>query len=59
MRETPRARLVAYGVAVLATGLSVLLRLPLVPVTESSRAKIQKVLSELGMLETNHAAATR
>src|SRR5438552_2733735 len=34
-------------------------RLPLVPVTESSRAKIQKVLSELGMLETNHAAATR
>src|SRR3954469_4994909 len=32
MRETPRARLMAYGVAVLATGLSVLLRLPLVPV---------------------------
>src|SRR5437762_7488659 len=32
MRETPRARLVAYGVAVLATGLSVLLRLPLVTV---------------------------
>src|SRR5438874_504364 len=32
-------------------------RLPLVPITESSRAKIRKVLSELGMLETNHAAA--
>src|SRR5947209_634097 len=28
-------------------------RLPLVPITESSRAKIRKVLSELGMLETN------
>ena len=31
MRESPRARLVAYGVAVLATGGSLLLRLPLVP----------------------------
>jgi PAS domain S-box-containing protein len=31
MRETPRARLVAYGVPVLATGLSLLIRLPLVP----------------------------
>src|SRR3954447_5123386 len=31
MRETPRARLVAYGVAVLATGVSLLIRLPLVP----------------------------
>src|SRR5258707_6159603 len=32
-------------------------RLPLVPITEGSRAKIRKVLSELGMLETTHAAA--
>src|SRR3989440_1781240 len=32
-------------------------RLPPVPITESSRAKIRTVLSELGMLETNHAAA--
>jgi PAS domain S-box-containing protein len=31
MPETPRGRLLAYGVAVLATGLSLLIRLPLVP----------------------------
>jgi K+-sensing histidine kinase KdpD len=35
MRETPRARLVAYGVAVLVTGLSLLLRWSLLPVTGS------------------------
>src|SRR5436305_9571464 len=32
-------------------------RLPLVPITEKSRARIREALSELGMLETNHAAA--
>ena len=31
MRETSRARLIAYGVAVLATGTSLLLRSPLAP----------------------------
>src|SRR6202030_3766870 len=32
MHESPRARLVAYGVAVLAAGVSILLRWPLWPV---------------------------
>jgi len=32
-------------------------RLPLVPITEKSRARIREVLSELGVLETTHAAA--
>jgi 4-hydroxy-tetrahydrodipicolinate synthase len=32
-------------------------RLPLVPVTEKSRARLREVLSELGMLETSHATA--
>src|SRR5262245_23670947 len=36
MHETPRARLVAYGVAFLATGVSLLLRWPLWPVLEHS-----------------------
>jgi PAS domain S-box-containing protein len=31
MRDTPRGRMIAYGVAVLATGVSLLIRLPLVP----------------------------
>jgi PAS domain S-box-containing protein len=34
MRDTPRARLVAYGMAVLATGLSLLFRLSLLPVVD-------------------------
>jgi 4-hydroxy-tetrahydrodipicolinate synthase len=32
-------------------------RLPLVPITEKSRTKIREVLTELGVLETTHAAA--
>jgi 4-hydroxy-tetrahydrodipicolinate synthase len=32
-------------------------RLPLVPVTESSRAKIRRVLADLGVMETSHATA--
>ena len=36
MHETSPARLVAYGVAVLATGFSLLVRLPLVPVLGSN-----------------------
>jgi 4-hydroxy-tetrahydrodipicolinate synthase len=32
-------------------------RLPLVPITEKSRAKIREVISELGVLETTHAVA--
>src|SRR5438105_2675235 len=36
MRETPRARLVAYGVAVLATALLLLVRWPLWPVLEDA-----------------------
>ena len=34
------------------------LRLPLVPVTEKSRARVREVLTELGLLkETTHVAA--
>jgi two-component system, sensor histidine kinase and response regulator len=36
MNETPRTRLVAYGVAVLATAVSILVRWPLWPVLENS-----------------------
>src|ERR1043166_6955409 len=32
-------------------------RLPLVPITEKSRARVREVLSELGVLETSHATA--
>jgi 4-hydroxy-tetrahydrodipicolinate synthase len=32
-------------------------RLPLVPITEKSRARVREVLSDLGMLETSHATA--
>ena len=35
MHETPRARLVAYGVAVLATAISLLVRWPLWPVLDN------------------------
>jgi dihydrodipicolinate synthase/N-acetylneuraminate lyase len=34
------------------------LRLPLVPVTEKTRARVREVLSEVGLLkETSHAVA--
>src|SRR5215813_5068420 len=32
-------------------------RLPLVPITEKSRARVREVLSELGVMETSHATA--
>ena len=32
-------------------------RLPLVPITEKSRARVREVLTELGVLETAHVAA--
>ena len=38
MRDTPRARLIAYGVAVLATAISLLVRWPLWPVLETRAA---------------------